>query len=149
MRTTVKILTALVLAAATAAAATTAAATTAAAFPATGGTAAPAGTAVYVWNLHGDEQGRPDVRPGDLVLSEDSTLNGISWRSWGGARAAGRGRLSGTWCLPGCLKKPYKAAVTLSRVRQVGDHWYYTSYAVNVPGGDREATPIRGNLPTP
>jgi hypothetical protein len=106
---------------------------------------------VYVWNLHGDEEGKSDVRPADLVLSEAATLNGITWRRWGGDAAEGYGRLTGTWCMPQCLKQPYKASVTLGGVRKVGDRRYYTSYVVTaeLPARRRGSASITGDLPTP
>jgi hypothetical protein len=106
---------------------------------------------VYVWNLHGHEQGRADERPVGLVLSEFAVLNGVRWRGWGGAGAVGEGRVSGTWCLPGCLKKPYPASVTLSRVRKLRGARYYTGYTVKAypPRGGQEPLIIKGDLPTP
>ncbi|GAA4213357.1 hypothetical protein [Microbispora amethystogenes] len=117
--------------------------------------ASPAGpaaeTPVYVLNLRGSEQGRPDQRPAILVLSEFSTISAVVWRSWGPTRAVGAGKLSGTWCLPACEDAPYDATVTLSNVTPVRGKGYFSRYAVaaEVPVRQRPAADLSGVLPTP
>jgi hypothetical protein len=108
-------------------------------------------TPVYVINFHGAELGRSDQRPKDLVLSEFSTLNGLTWQSWGPTRAVGAGKLSGTWCLPTCLDAPYDAGVTLSNVLPVKGRGYFTRYRIEakLPPGQQEGADLAGILPTP
>jgi hypothetical protein len=106
---------------------------------------------VYVWNLYGDERGRRDERPVGLVLSEHATLTHLHWSGWGGAGASGTGGFSGTMCLPGCLKRPYPAAVTLGRVRRTHGARYYTGFTVkvDVPAQGQGPSSLSGALPTP
>ncbi|MCG5220164.1 hypothetical protein [Streptosporangium sp. KLBMP 9127] len=106
-------------------------------------TAAP----IRVWNLYGAEQGRADERPADLVLSEFTTANRITWRSWGPKTAVGTGAISGTWCLPGCLDKPYPATITLSDTRS----GYFTKFQVegDFPRPNDSADTLTGTLATP
>ncbi|GLW23466.1 hypothetical protein DI270_001105 [Microbispora triticiradicis] len=108
-------------------------------------------TPVYVLNLQGSEQGRPDQRPAILVLSEFTTISEVTWHSWGPTRAVGAGRLSGTWCLPACENAPYEATVTLSNVTPVRGKGYFSRYAVaaEVPPRQRPAADLSGMLPTP
>ncbi|GLX02914.1 hypothetical protein [Microtetraspora sp. NBRC 16547] len=114
-------------------------------------TTSQAAPPIYVRNLHGAEAGRDDQRPANLVLSEFSVLNGITWKSWGPDRAVGTGGLSGSWCLPGCLKKQYEATVTLSGVTTVKGTRYFTRFDVDgdfpKPGDPADA--LVGSLPTP
>ncbi|WP_055479163.1 hypothetical protein [Sphaerimonospora mesophila] len=116
-----------------------------------GGSDAVSETPVYVLNLHDAEQGRADRRPRDLVVSEFTALNGVTWHSWGPTRAAGEGRLSGSWCLPGCADTPYDATVTLSGVVPVRGKGYFTRYEItaDVPPDLREQADLRGVIPTP
>ncbi|GAA4589015.1 hypothetical protein GCM10023194_42120 [Planotetraspora phitsanulokensis] len=106
---------------------------------------------VYVLNFHGAEEGRSDQRPGDLTLSEFSTLNQVVWQSWGPTKAAGSGKLTGTWCLPGCMDRPYEATVTLSNVSPVKGKGYFTKYEITAPVPEelREKADLTGALPTP
>ncbi|GGO17538.1 hypothetical protein GCM10010116_35470 [Microbispora rosea subsp. aerata] len=114
-------------------------------------TASTAETPVYVLNFQDSEQGRPDQRPASLVLSEFSTMSGVTWRTWGPTRATGAGKLSGTWCLPECADAPYDATVTLSSVVPVKGKGYFSRYAVtaDVPAGQRSEADLSGVLPTP
>ncbi|MBX6383229.1 MAG: hypothetical protein IRZ07_09695 [Microbispora sp.] len=121
-----------------------------------GGCGAPAGepaveTPVYVLNFRDSEHGRADQRPADLVLSEFSTMTGVTWRTWGPTRATGAGKLSGTWCLPECADAPYDATVTLSSVIPVKGKGYFSRYAVtaDVPARQRAQADLSGVLPTP
>lgn len=118
----------------------------------TGDRAAVTGATVYVMNFHGTEQGRADYRPRDLVLSEFTTLNAMTWRSWGPARAVGTGRLSGSWCLPTCSDAPYQATVTLSHVVPARGKGYFTRYEITAAGLPRDQVDravLEGALPTP
>ncbi|GAA2896829.1 hypothetical protein GCM10010517_61840 [Streptosporangium fragile] len=112
--------------------------------------AAPA-EPVYVFNLYGAEEGRADHRPGNLVLSESSTVRGVAWRTWQGRAAAGTGLLSGTWCLPGCLTEPYTVTVTLGTVKRIGGRKYFTRFAVHgdFPRPEEPDGAMSGALPTP
>ncbi|MCT9931925.1 hypothetical protein N5079_17110 [Planotetraspora sp. A-T 1434] len=115
------------------------------------GTAVATATEVYVLNFYGAEQGRADQRPADLVLSEFSTLNKVTWRTWGPTRASGAGNLSGTWCLPHCLDKPYAATVTLSSIVPVKGKGYFARYEITakLPPGEKGKADLSGTLPTP
>ncbi|GAA1300027.1 hypothetical protein Psi02_21910 [Planotetraspora silvatica] len=108
-------------------------------------------TPIYVLNFHGAEEGRSDQRPGDLTVSEFSTLNQVVWQSWGPTRAAGAGKLTGTWCLPACMDNPYEATVTLSNVSPVRGKGYFTKYEITarVPEDQRDRADLTGTLPTP
>ncbi|MFF4774373.1 hypothetical protein ACFY05_16080 [Microtetraspora fusca] len=126
--------------------------------PTTAGTApeavvatSPTAPPVYVNNLYGAEQGRDDSRPANLVLSEFSSMSGITWTSWEPDRAVGTGGLSGSWCLPGCTEKPYEATVTLSGVTRVKGTRYFTRFAVDgdFPKPADPADKLAGSLPTP
>ncbi|GHH66085.1 hypothetical protein GCM10017673_11250 [Streptosporangium violaceochromogenes] len=110
----------------------------------------PAGQ-VYVLNLHGTEEGRADRRPANLVLSEFSTVRGVTWTRWGPRNATGTGELSGTWCLPRCQERPYTATITLGGVKKVKGRSYFTTFSVD---GDftkpaETADTLTGTLPTP
>ncbi|MFD4635137.1 hypothetical protein ACFVYR_36835 [Streptomyces sp. NPDC058284] len=61
-----------------------------------------------------DVTGRPLQQPTVVRLSELVALTELSWRDWGGPTARATGKLRGTWCLPGCAKKPYDATLLLS-----------------------------------
>ena len=106
---------------------------------------------VYVFNTYGAEEGRTDQRPADLVLSEFSTLNHVAWQSWGPTQALGTGKLSGTWCLPGCLDAPYDATVTLRALQPVRGKAYFTHYELRakLPPAQRQDADLQGSLPTP
>ncbi len=106
---------------------------------------------VYVINLYGNEEGVAEQRPVNLVASEFSTVKGITWRSWGPARAVGAGKLSGTWCLPNCLEHPYDATITLSKVRKVNDKRYFTRFDIagDFPEPDQPDDRLTGSLPLP
>ncbi|MFF4771761.1 hypothetical protein [Microtetraspora fusca] len=112
----------------------------------------PTAPPVYVKNLYGAEQGgRDDSRPANLVLSEFSSMNGITWTSWEPDRAVGTGGLSGNWCLPGCLENRYEATVTLSGVTTVKGTRYFTRFTVDgdFPKPADPADALAGSLPTP
>ncbi|MFF4418948.1 hypothetical protein ACFYY8_41000 [Streptosporangium sp. NPDC001559] len=111
----------------------------------------PQESGVYVINLYGAEEGEPARRPANLVASEFSTLKGITWRSWGPEEAVGGGRLSGTWCLPGCQARPYEATITLSKARKVGGRRYFTKFDItgDFPRPDSPKDTLSGTLPLP
>ncbi|GAA0438229.1 hypothetical protein Acor_62350 [Acrocarpospora corrugata] len=106
---------------------------------------------VYVLNLFGDEQGRPDQSPKNLVVSEFSSLSEVTWRNWGPATAVGAGKLSGSWCLPECLDKPYDATVTLSSIKVAQGQSYFSRYDIEVdlPVAQQEGADLSGTLATP
>ncbi|MBB2909172.1 hypothetical protein FHS43_000418 [Streptosporangium becharense] len=106
---------------------------------------------VHVFNLYGAEEGRADRRPANLVLSEFSSMRDVVWRTWGPRRAAGRGLLSGTWCMPGCLAEPYAATVELGAVREIGGKRFFTRFAADgdFPHPESPADTLSGALPTP
>ncbi|MEU8275425.1 hypothetical protein ACFYOK_26415 [Microbispora bryophytorum] len=108
-------------------------------------------TPVYVLNLQNSERGRAEQRPANIVLSEFSTMSGVTWRTWGPTRATGAGRLSGTWCLPECADAPYAATVTLSSVIPVKGKGYFSRYAItaDMPVLHRPEADLSGVLPTP
>lgn len=89
---------------------------------------------VYVFNTYGDEEGRPEQEPGDLVASEFTTFNRMDWSEWGAAAASGRGEVSGTWCLPECGESPYAVGVELADPQEIGGTAYFTGYTVTDPG---------------
>ncbi|MFZ0043564.1 MAG: hypothetical protein WAK93_19805 [Solirubrobacteraceae bacterium] len=72
----------------------------------------------------------PTVRPGDLFLSADGTLEvtGMHWRNWGGKTAVGYGEAEYHGCSPSCAQAPAhhaKAEVKLSKiVRCQHRSWY-------------------------
>ena len=106
---------------------------------------------VYVLNFYGAEEGRAEQRPRDLVLSEFTTINAVTWQSWGPTRAVGRGKLSGMWGLPECGDAPYDATVTLGAVVPVRGKGYFSRYAVTarLPDDQRKRADLTGRLPIP
>ncbi|GAA1013448.1 hypothetical protein Aple_054310 [Acrocarpospora pleiomorpha] len=108
-------------------------------------------TTVYVFNSFGEEEGRPDQRPADLVVSEFSSLSKLTWRNWGPETAVGAGKLSGSWCLPECLDKPYDATVTLSSIKMAQGQAYFSKYDIQVdlPVAQQEGADLNGTLATP
>jgi hypothetical protein len=102
---------------------------------------------VRVWNVHGAEHGRSDSRPANLVLSEFTTARRVAWRSWGLRTAVGVGKISGTWCLPACRDKPYRATITLSAPHG----GYFTKFRVDggFPRPEDPADTVIGTLATP
>ncbi|WP_017593326.1 hypothetical protein [Nocardiopsis potens] len=97
------------------------------------------GEGAYVFNTHGDEQGRPQQRPEDLVASEFTSFTGLEWQEWGTDSAVGRGELSGTWCLPECQDDPYPATVELGDPENADGTLYFTTYRVTEAEGLSEA----------
>ncbi|WP_214109600.1 hypothetical protein [Acrocarpospora catenulata] len=113
---------------------------------------APASVApVYVFNFYAAEHGKPDQHPADLVVSEFTSLKGITWRTWGPDTAVGAGKLSGSWCLPACLDRPYDATVTLSSVKTAQGQAYFSKYEIDadVAAAEQGSADLNGTLQTP
>ncbi|GAB3122401.1 hypothetical protein GCM10027160_41310 [Streptomyces calidiresistens] len=85
-----------------------------------------------VFNYHGAEDGRADRAPDDLVLTEFSTLNDVTWRSWDSEEAVGSGLLAGTWCLPECLDDPLPAEVLLKDPEEINGDPYFTAFELKI-----------------
>ncbi|GAA0475468.1 hypothetical protein ACFQ2B_12375 [Streptomyces stramineus] len=85
--------------------------------------------------------GKPSLRrPAAFAASAALGLSDLRWRSWGGPTAEGRGSVRGTWCLPECRDRPYRAKVTLSGLVRQGGAAYYsrvTVDAADLPTGRR------------
>ncbi len=84
--------------------------------------------------------GPAQVRPGQLALSADGTLEvgGITWGAWGGRRATGSGTAEYHGCTPNCAAAPVHhvpVAITLSNVRTCKGKPYYTHVALQEPSG--------------
>ncbi|MFC3994614.1 hypothetical protein ACFOVU_01705 [Nocardiopsis sediminis] len=92
------------------------------------------GADVFVFNTYGDEPGRPDREPAGLTASEFTTFTGLTWRTWEPDSAEARGRLSGTWCLPGCQDRPYEVVVELTEPQDVEGTEYFTTYEITDSG---------------
>ncbi|MBB0244619.1 hypothetical protein FNQ90_11020 [Streptomyces alkaliphilus] len=95
-----------------------------------------------VFNYFGAEDGRADRAPDNLVLTEFSTLNEVTWESWGEEQAVGNGLLSGTWCLPECLDDPFPARVVLTDPEEINGDPYFTAFEVEItdPSGYSQQT---------
>ncbi|MDP9863344.1 MULTISPECIES: hypothetical protein [Streptosporangium] len=106
---------------------------------------------VYVFNLHGAEEGRADQRPTDLVLSENSSISEVTWSKWGPQAALGTGKLTGTWCLPDCETEPYTATVLLGSVQRMKGKRYFAHFGVSgdFPEPEDHIGALIGELPTP
>ncbi|MFD9881564.1 hypothetical protein ACFWZT_08875 [Streptomyces alboflavus] len=65
-----------------------------------------------------DALGSPLQKPAVIGLTDDVAMSSLRWKGWGGPTARATGRLSGTWCLPGCSREPYAATLTLSGVER-------------------------------
>ncbi|KUL47756.1 hypothetical protein ADL22_09805 [Streptomyces sp. NRRL F-4489] len=79
------------------------------------------------------DAGRPLQRPDSLPLGDSARLTGLRWDSWGGPTAQARGGLSGPWCAPACVRKPYEVTVTLSGLQRQPGFAYYSSAGVVAP----------------
>lgn len=113
-----------------------------------------AGTDVtpYVVNHYGEanaDVGRAERSPKTLVLSEFTTISGITWREWGAARAVGTGKVTGTWCLQTCADKPLKATVTLSDPEAVGGRKVFSAFVLSLSGrpGAYDSEDLKGRRP--
>ncbi|MGW0731518.1 hypothetical protein [Streptomyces sp. NPDC002851] len=84
-----------------------------------------------------DSMGQPLRRPTSIGLTEFVSLSELRWGDWGGATARASGKLSGSWCLPGCDDKPYDVTVTLSGLEKQERVAYYRRATVE-PGPHEE-----------
>lgn len=84
---------------------------------------------IFVFNTHGNEQGKPERRPEDLVASPSTTFTGLEWSTWGGGPAVADGEVQGTWCLPDCQDDPYPVTVELSGTQVVDGAAFYSRYS--------------------
>ncbi|MEV4247028.1 hypothetical protein AB0J63_26895 [Streptosporangium canum] len=114
-------------------------------------TGASAPGPIYVFNLYGAEEGRADRRPANLVASEFSSLSELTWKKWGPYAAVGTGKLSGTWCMPGCQEEPYTATILLGGTRTVNGKRYFTRFGItgDFPKPEEHVDTLIGNLPKP
>ncbi|WP_030673687.1 hypothetical protein [Streptomyces sp. NRRL B-1347] len=72
-----------------------------------------------------DALARPLQRPTVFGVTDDVAMSSLRWKDWGGPTARATGRLSGSWCLPGCGREPYEAMLTLSGVEREDSAAYY------------------------
>ncbi|MER5298046.1 MULTISPECIES: hypothetical protein [Streptomyces] len=72
-----------------------------------------------------DALASPLQKPAVIGLTDDVAMSSLRWKDWGGPTARATGRLSGTWCLPGCSREPYDATLTLSGVERQDAAAYY------------------------
>ncbi|MEV0422770.1 hypothetical protein AB0I09_31515, partial [Streptosporangium canum] len=114
-------------------------------------TGATAPGPIYVFNLYGAEEGRADRRPANLVASEFTSLSELTWKRWGPYAAVGTGKLSGTWCMPGCQEEPYTATILLGGTRTVNGKRYFTRFGItgDFPKPEEHVDTLIGNLPKP
>lgn len=115
------------------------------------GTARTAGTP-YVINHYGEEnadRGRAERSPRNLVLSEFTSINEVTWKQWGAKKAVGTGQVTGTWCLDTCLDKPLKATVTLTDPKTVNGRKVFTAFTLKPAdgAGAYDAEDLRGKRP--
>ncbi len=99
---------------------------------------ADSGDRPYVVNFYGEENadGNPEREPGNLVVSEHSSIQQIEWQEWNGGEAVGTGLLSGIWCLPECMDEPFEATVTLSDPTDVNGDLYFSTFELEAPDAD-------------
>ena len=86
------------------------------------------------------------------MLSEFTSLFGLSSRSWGGPKAVATGRVTGTWCIPDCPKSGYPATVELGRLQRQENVSYYTRATVrstHLPPADSGEDLRNVRLPVP
>ncbi|MEU8780936.1 hypothetical protein [Streptomyces sp. NPDC048637] len=100
-----------------------------------------------------DTLGHPLTRPTGFALTEFSSVDRLSWRSWGAAKAVATGRLRGMWCIPHCPAQGYPATVELSRLQNRENVSYYTRATVRSshlpPDGADDLSSVRLPLPEP
>ncbi|MEV0375185.1 hypothetical protein AB0I10_36360 [Streptomyces sp. NPDC050636] len=114
--------------------------------------AARTDTSPYVINHYGEEnadKGRAERSPKNLVLSEFTSINGVSWQQWGAKKAVGTGKVTGTWCLDTCLDKPLKATVTLSDPKTVNGRKVFSTFTLKLSGkpGAYDSEDLQGKRP--
>jgi hypothetical protein len=95
---------------------------------------ASASTGRFVYNTYADENGDAEQEPEGLVASEFTTFTGMEWSVWDSDTAEGRGRVSGTWCLPECQDQPYAVTVELGDPETVDGVTYYSTYEITDTG---------------
>ncbi|AWN28690.1 hypothetical protein RB199_29765 [Streptomyces libani] len=100
-----------------------------------------------------DTLGHPLTRPTGFGLTEFSSVNRLSWRSWGQEKAVATGRLRGMWCIPHCPRNGYPATVELSRLQRRENVSYYTFATVrssHLPPADTDdLSKVRLPFPEP
>jgi hypothetical protein len=84
--------------------------------------------------------GGAHVRPHTLFLTGDGTLDvtNVSWSSWGGRTAAGRGQAEYHGCTPTCAQaRVHRATVNvrLSNVRSCSGRRYYSHVRLTLGSG--------------
>ncbi|WP_372410768.1 hypothetical protein [Streptomyces luteireticuli] len=78
-----------------------------------------------------DAMGRPLRRPTSFGVTEHTSLSGLRWQTWGGAKATATGRVSGMWCTTdACTESGYPATVELSGLEDYENVAYYTRAAI-------------------
>jgi hypothetical protein len=91
-------------------------------------------------------EGEVGVRPKQLLVSSDGTLESLRWSDWGDAKATGTGRLRLRDCNPNCASggiDSVKATVELSSPRLCGRVTYFDRATVSIPGEKPPATYVR------
>ncbi|WP_344969538.1 hypothetical protein [Salinactinospora qingdaonensis] len=86
---------------------------------------------VYVQIFQDGGENYDTQRPVRFSLTEFETFNDLNWSHWGPDSATGQGNLSGTWCMPKCLDRPYPATLTITDPVKVGDTWYFSRYDIS------------------
>ena len=97
---------------------------------------ATAAGSVYFAGAVGGRQ----IRPRTLLLTGDGTLEvfKVSWNTWGGSTATGRGRAEYHGCTPSCAAAPdhhARVGISLSRIRRCGSRRYYSHVRLTLPSG--------------
>jgi hypothetical protein len=91
-------------------------------------------------------EGDVGVRPKQLLVSSDGTLQALRWSGWGDSRATGTGQLRLRDCNPNCASggiDMVKATVELSSPRLCGRATYFDRAIVSLPGEKPPATYVR------
>ena len=91
-------------------------------------------------------EGDVGVRPKQLDVSADGTLEQLEWESWGDTAATGTGQLRLRDCDPTCAGgglDVLKASVKLSSPRLCGRETYFDRATVSIAGEEPPATYVR------
>jgi hypothetical protein len=91
-------------------------------------------------------EGDVGVRPKQLDVSADGTLEQLEWRNWGDAAATATGELRLRDCDPNCASggiDTIKATVKLSSPRLCGRATYFDRARISVPGDEQPTTYVR------
>lgn len=101
---------------------------------------APASASARTVHFDGAVRQGPTVRPHTLSLSADGTLevNRVSWLSWGGKLARGRGTAEYHGCTPSCAQGVVHhvgVAVRLSGIVRCGSRLWYNHVRLIKPSG--------------